>query len=254
MPRLSSKTAIVTGGSREIGRAIIEAFVEEGASVLTCGRGNDPGNFPSGVTWQTADVSSSESSKNISRTAKEQFGKIDILVNNAGIQIEKTVADTSDEDWDYLMGVNARGVFMMCREIIKLMENQGGGSIINISSISALHADTSMALYNASKAFVNGLTRSIAVDHGQKGIRCNAICPGWIMTEMADEGFAMAENPEAAKADALLRHPAGRFGQPWDIARAAVWLASDDAEFITGQTLTVDGGLVAASPLQPTLF
>ena len=182
------------------------------------------------------------------------FERIDILVNNAGIQIEKTVADTSDEDWDYLMGVNARGVFMMCREIIKLMENQGGGSIINISSISALHADTSMALYNASKAFVNGLTRSIAVDHGQKGIRCNAICPGWIMTEMADEGFAMAENPEAAKADALLRHPAGRFGQPGDIARAAVWLASDDAEFITGQTLTVDGGLVAASPLQPTLF
>ena len=250
MPRLSSKTAIVTGGSRGIGRALIEAFVEEGASVLTCGRGNAPGNFPSRVTWQTADVSSSESSKNISRTAKEQFGKIDILVNNAGIQIEKTVADTSDEDWDYLMGVNARGVFMMCR----VMENQGGGSIINISSISALHADTSMALYNASKAFVNGLTRSIAVDHGQKGIRCIAICPGGIMTEMADEGFAMAENPEAAKADALLRHPAGRFGQPGDIARAAVWLASDDAEFITGQTLTVDGGLVAASPLQPTLF
>ena len=109
MPRLSSKTAIVTGGSRGIGRAIIEAFVEEGASVLTCGRGNDPGNFPSGVIWQTADVSSSESAKNISRTAKEQFGRIDILVNNAGIQIEKTVADTSDEDWDSLMGVNARG-------------------------------------------------------------------------------------------------------------------------------------------------
>ena len=132
----------------------------------------------------------------------------------------KTVADTSDEDWDSLMGVNARGVFMMCREIIKLMETQGGGSIINISSISAHHADTSMALYNASKAFVNGLTRSIAVDHGHKGIRCNAICPGWIMTEMADESFAMAKNPEAAKADALLRHPSGRFGQPTDIARA----------------------------------
>ena len=92
------------------------------------------------------DVSSSESAKSISSNAKDQFGSIDILVNNAGIQIEKTVADTSDEDWDYLMGVNARGVFMMCREIIKLMETQGGGSIINISSISAHHADTSMAL------------------------------------------------------------------------------------------------------------
>ena len=134
------------------------------------------------------------------------------------------------------------------------METHGGGSIINISSISAQHTDTSMALYNASKAFVNGLPRSIAVDHGHKGIRCNAICPGWIMTEMADESFAMAKNPEAAKADALLRHPSGRFGQPTDIARAVVWLASDDAEFITGQTFTVDGGLVAASPLKPNLF
>jgi len=105
------------------------------------------------------------------------------------------------------MGVNARGVFMMCREIIKLMGTQGGGSIINISSISAHHADTSMALYNASMAFVYGLTRSIDVDHGHKGIRCNAICPGWIMTEMADEGFAMAKNPEAAIADALITSP-----------------------------------------------
>ena len=92
------------------------------------------------------------------------------------------------------------------------------------------------------------------MDHGQQGIRCNAICPGWIMTEMAEEGYAMAENPETAKADALRRHPVGRFGQPLDIANAAVWLASKDSEFMTGQTLTVDGGLVAASPLQPSLF
>ncbi len=135
-----------TCGRRGIDRAIIEAFVEEGVSVLTCGRGGDPGNIPSGVKWQTADVSSPESAKSISRTAEDQFGSIDILVNNAGIQIEKTVTETSDEDWDYLMGVNAWGVFMMYREIIKLMETKGGGSIINISSISVHHADTSMAL------------------------------------------------------------------------------------------------------------
>ena len=92
------------------------------------------------------------------------------------------------------------------------------------------------------------------MDHGHKVIRFNAIYPEWIMTEIADKGYAIAKNPEVAKADALLRHPSGRFGQPTDIARAVVWLASDDAEFITGQTLTVDGGLVAASPLQPTLF
>jgi meso-butanediol dehydrogenase/(S,S)-butanediol dehydrogenase/diacetyl reductase len=134
------------------------------------------------------------------------------------------------------------------------MAGNGGGTIINIGSISGDHADPSMALYNASKAFVHGLTRSIAVDHGHQGIRCNAICPGWIMTEMADAAFDLADDPDAAKADALARHAAGRFGQPQDIAHAALWLASDAASFITGQTLTIDGGLVAASPLRPGLF
>ena len=142
MPKLSRKTAVVTGGSRGIGKAIIEAFVEEGARVLTCGRGDEPGNLPSGVIWQTTDLSSSESAKSISSNAKDQFGSIDILVNNAGIQIEKTVPDTSDEDWDSLMGVNARGVFMMCREIIKLMRPW----VVDQSSISAQSALTMLIL------------------------------------------------------------------------------------------------------------
>ncbi|MNE61434.1 2-(S)-hydroxypropyl-CoM dehydrogenase [compost metagenome] len=110
-----------------------------------------------------------------------------------------------------------------------------------------------MAIYNASKAFVHGLTRSIAVDHGPR-VRCNAVCPGWIMTAMAEDAFAMAEYPAKAKADALARHPAGRFGQPEDIAETVVWLASDAARFITGQCFVVDGGLTSASPLQPRFF
>jgi meso-butanediol dehydrogenase/(S,S)-butanediol dehydrogenase/diacetyl reductase len=134
------------------------------------------------------------------------------------------------------------------------MAEIGGGSIINIGSISGEHADPSMALYNASKAFVHGLTRSIAIDHGKQGIRCNAICPGWIMTEMVDAAFALAKDPVAAKVDALARHAVGRLGEPEDVARAAVWLASDAATFMTGQTVTIDGGLVAASPLRPGLF
>jgi len=252
--KLSNQAAVITGGSRGIGRAMVEAFAAEGARILTCGRGGDPGGWPSGVVWQTADVSNPEDVAALARTALERFGRVDVLVNNAGVQIEKTVPDTSDEDWDALMGVNAKGVFLMCRELIPLLAAGGGGSIINIGSISGNHADPALALYNASKAFVHGLTRSIAVDHGSQGIRCNAICPGWIMTEMADAAFALAQNPKAAQDDALARHPVGRFGQPEDIARAAVWLASSDSEFITGQTVTVDGGLVAASPLQPGLF
>jgi len=254
MARLENKIAVVTGGSRGIGRAIVKALVEEGAKVLTCGRGNDPGNLPSGVVWKTADVSIPKAVESLSGTVTERFGRVDILVNNAGIQIEKTVPDSSVEDWENLMGINAKGVFLMCREFIPMLAEGGGGSIINIGSISGNHADPAMALYNASKAFVHGLTRSMAVDHGHQGIRCNAICPGWIMTEMADTAFEMAKNPQAAKADALARHPSGRFGRPEDIANAVVWLASNDSDFMTGQTLTIDGGLVSASPLQPTLF
>ncbi len=171
-----------------------------------------------------------------------------------GVQIEKSVVDTTDEDWDLLMGANAKGVFRMCRRFIPVMVSSGGGSIINIGSISGNHADPSMAIYNASKAFVHGLTRSIAVDHGRQGIRCNAICPGWIMTAMADAAFDLAKDPAAAKADALARHAVGRFGEPADIAKAAIWLASENSSFVTGQTVTVDGGLVAATPLQPGLF
>jgi NAD(P)-dependent dehydrogenase (short-subunit alcohol dehydrogenase family) len=152
------------------------------------------------------------------------------------------------------MGINAKGVFVCCRELMPIMIKGGGGSIINIGSISGNHADPSMALYNGSKAFVHGLTRSIAVDHGADGIRCNAICPGWIMTEMADAAFDLASNPDAAKKDALARHALRRFGKPEDVANAALWLASDQSSFASGQTFTIDGGLVAASPLQPGLF
>jgi 2-keto-3-deoxy-L-fuconate dehydrogenase len=179
------------------------------------------------------------------------FNGLDILVNNAGVQIEKTVTDTSDDDWDLLMGANAKGVFLMCRALIPRMAD--GGSIINIGSISGQTADPGLALYNASKAFVHGLTRSIAVDHGPN-VRCNAICPGWIMTGMADAAFAVAADPDVAKKDALARHPAGRFGQPSDIAAMAAWLASDQSGFTTGQCFVVDGGLTAASPLNPGLF
>ncbi|MGI9406901.1 MAG: SDR family NAD(P)-dependent oxidoreductase [Hyphomicrobiaceae bacterium] len=254
MARLSGKRALVTGGSRGIGRAIVAAFVEEGASVLTCGRGGRPDDLPAIVDWATADVSQASDVTRLLAAAREHDGAIHIVVNNAGIQIEKTVTETSDDDWNSLMGVNAKGVFHVCRSFIPVIAQSGGGTIINIGSISGNVADPGMALYNASKAFVHGLTRSIAIDHGKDGVRCNAICPGWIMTEMADAAFDLATDPAAAKRDALARHAAGRFGLPEDIARSAVWLASDDAAFVTGQTFTVDGGLTAASPLQPGLF
>jgi len=251
MSRLKHKTALVTGGRQGIGRAIVDRFVAEGAAVMTCGRGPRPDDLADQVLWETADVAQKAEVDALTARVVATFGDLSILVNNAGVQIEKTIVETTDQDWDLLMGVNAKGVFMLCRACIPLMRK--GGSIINIGSISASTADPGLALYNASKAFVQGLTRSIAVDHGPD-IRCNAISPGWIMTGMADAAFALARNPEAAKADALARHPVGRFGEPDDIAKLALWLASDDASFATGQCYTLDGGMTAASPLNPGLF
>ncbi len=254
MGRLEGKVALVTGGGRGIGRAIVERFLEEGAEVFTCARGSRPDDLPAAVGWVRTDVSRSD---DVSRLVEEVIAekrRIDILVNNAGVQVEKILTECSDDDWDLVMGVNAKGVFNCCRAVIPIMSKTGGGAIINIGSISGNHADPEMALYNASKAFVHGLTRSIAVDHGSAGIRCNAICPGWIMTGMADAAFDLAKDPAKAKADALARHPVGRFGVPEDIASAALWLASDEAAFTNGQTFIIDGGLVAASPLRPGLF
>ncbi|MEM9139256.1 MAG: SDR family oxidoreductase [Pseudomonadota bacterium] len=233
----------MTGGRQGIGRSIVDAFLAEGAQVITCGRG--VADVP-GADWVQADVAKPEDAARLIKTA----GTLDILVNNAGVQVERTVPDSTDEDWDLVVGANCRGVFNCCRAAIPVMGETG--VIINIGSISGHVADPAMALYNASKAFVHGLTRSIAVDHGP-AIRCNAICPGWIETGMLEAGFAQASDPIAARSDAVARHPVRRFGRPEDIAAMAVWLASDEAAFASGQMFTLDGGMTAASPLQPGL-
>lgn len=251
MNRLVKKTALITGGRQGIGRGIVDRFVDEGAQVITCGRGERPKDLAESVIWQSTDVADKTSVDALLKRVTDEFERLDILVNNAGVQLEKSIGDTTDDEYEYLMRVNAKGVFLLCRDCLPLMSQ--GGSIINIGSIAASIADHGLGLYNASKAFVQGLTRSMAVDHGPD-IRCNAIAPGWIMTAMADDAFALAKDPVAAERDALARHPAGRMGRPADIANLAVWLASDEAEFATGQVYTLDGGMTVGSPLNPGLF
>lgn len=249
---MTDHRAIVTGGGRGIGRAIVDRLLADGARVLTCGRGTRPVDLDPSVLWVQADVADPRVADEIVAGAQDAFGSVTLLVNNAGVQVEKSVLDSTDADWDLVVGVNCRGVFNMTRAVLPELSGRGG-VIINIGSISGDLADPSMALYNASKAFVHALTRSVAVDHGP-GVRCNAIQPGWIETEMAGDAFAVARDPQAARRDAMIRTPAGRLGRPADIADAVAWLASDQASFVTGQCLTIDGGLTAASPLAPRLF
>ena len=249
---MTKKIAIITGGSRGIGRAIVKKLHSQNYQIITNGRGGRPADLADDIVWVQADIAQASEAKRVCDVARTEFGAIDILVNNAGTQVEKTIAESDDADWDLVVNTNCRGVFNMCREALKDMTNSGG-NIINIGSISGVVSDPSMALYNASKAFVHGLTRSIAIDHGPE-VRCNAIRPGWIMTQMAEDGFALANDPEKAMADALARHPVGRFGKPEDIANMVAFLASDDSAYLSGECITVDGGMTAASPLNPGLF
>lgn len=250
----TARSVIVTGGGRGIGAAIASRFAKDGYRVLACGRSAQAAALPANVDWVQADVSKENDVKQLFAQAMQRFGIVSVLINNAGVQITKKITESTDADWNEVIGTNALGVFRCSRAAIPLMADIGGGSIINIGSISGLQADPGMALYNASKAFVHGLTRSISVDHGAQGIRCNAICPGWIETDMAGDAFAAASNPAAARRDALARHPVGRLGSPADVAALAAWLASSDAAFVTGQMFVTDGGLLAGSPIQPHLF
>ena len=243
MTRLSGLTTIVTGASSGIGEAIARRYVAEGASVIAASR-SEPAI--DGITWIETDVTSPDACAELVAAA----GTFQVMVNNAGVQVEKTIADTTDDEYDLVMDVNVRGVFNCCRAAVRQMQAHGaGGSIINIGSIAGNQADHEMAVYNASKGAVHSLTRAIATDHGKDGIRCNAISPGWILTALADAAFDLADDPAAARAAAEQRHPGGRLGTPDDIAGLAVYLASAESSFVSGSCFTIDGGLTAQSPI-----
>ncbi len=246
MENLQGTSVVVTGASSGIGRAIAQRLVADGA-LVTLGSRSDAGI--DGADWLATDVRSPAGCEALINAAITAHGRVDVLVNNAGVQVEKTIDQTTDDEFDLVMDVNVRGVFNCCRAAVPHMKAQGSGSIINIGSVAGNVADHGLAVYNASKGAVHALTRSVATDHGRDGIRCNAVSPGWILTEMADAAFAASDDPKAARAEAVSAHPVGRMGTPDDIANLVAWLASDQAAFVSGSLFTIDGGLTAQNPI-----
>ncbi|TIR16844.1 MAG: SDR family oxidoreductase [Mesorhizobium sp.] len=246
--RLQDKAAIVTGAGAGIGAAVTTLFVQEGARVLAVDR---DGARASEVADRTralameADVSDEASVAAMVRYAQEAFGRIDVLVNNAGYGIRGSVVDTSAGDWDALMAVNLKGVFLCSKHAIPVMAAGGGGVIVNTASNVAHVGLADRAAYVASKGGVAALTRAMALDHAGQNIRVNAVAPGVTWSSYFDRMLETHPDPEGFVAALNARAPMNRVAQPIEIANAILWLASGESSFATGSILTVDGGMTA---------
>ncbi|MCY1279546.1 3-oxoacyl-[acyl-carrier-protein] reductase FabG [compost metagenome] len=248
---LNDKVAVVTGGGRGIGRGISGKLLQAGARVLIAQRqplDEELGANPQ-VAWVEADLADREAPYIIAREVERRFGGADILVNNAGFMFEQTLDEMTEDDWDRMMAVNMRAPVFLAKALLPLMRARGGGSIVNIGSIEGIGANPWHTAYCGSKAGVHGFTRAMAVDLGRDGIRCNAIAPGWINSDLSDAYIDAQPDPAQARAGLLGLHPVGRTGEPQDVGGVVVFLASDDAAFITGQVIVVDGGRTAKLPL-----
>lgn len=253
MARLEGKTAVVTGAGSGIGRTAALLFAGEGARVVVADVDGDlaleaQAEIVAGggaATAVTVDVSDESDVEAMVAVAVDTFGRLDVLFNNAGIfpDDDGGILDTPPATWQRVMDVNLKGVWLGCRAAVPAMLESGGGSIINVASFVALMgAATAQIAYTASKGGVLSLTRELAVEYARSGIRANSICPGPIETPLVAELLADPRRRERR----LVHIPIGRFGRPDEIAKAALFLASDDASFVTGSSLVVDGGITAA--------
>src|SRR6476661_2621701 len=241
------RCAVVTGVGSGLGQAIAREFAAEGALVVGCDV-NDPAGAATmnGIgTYLHADVSREGEVEDLIAGAVERHGRLHVMVNNAAVQIEQERAETTEEQLDRILAVNLKGVFFGCKHAVRVMRPDGGGSIVNIASILGLVGDGILAAYCAAKGGVLGITRATAVRYGADGIRCNAICPGDIDTPLVQAYFDTAADPAALRREVAGEYPLRRIAQPREIARAVVFLASDDSSFMTGEAMVVDGGLLA---------
>ena len=247
MDRLKDKIAVVTGGAQGIGKAIAETLAQNGAHVVVA----DINLEKAGATAQAiaastgqraiavkCNVTDSESAKAMIAHAIEEFSRIDILINNAGTTRDNLIMRISDADWDLVLGINLKGAFNCSKAAVRPMMKQRSGRIVNISSVSGLAGQAGQTNYSSSKAGLIGFTKALAREVGSRGITVNAVAPGCIETDLTKD------LPAELKEMAIKNTPLGRWGVPQDIANAVAFLVSDEAAFITGHILTVDGGMV----------
>jgi len=249
--RLKGKVAIITGAAAGIGRASAELFAGEGASVAAVdldvagihGLAQEIRAAIGDVLAVRADVSKAEDVQQAVHSTLERFGRIDILFNNAGIVPRGKIHAISEAEWDHVMAVNLKSIFLFCREVIPVFLRQGEGVILNTSSATALRSVPDRLAYSTSKGAVLSLTRSMALDHVRDNIRVNCLCPGTVDTPSFRQRMAAFPDPEEALRQFVARQPMGRLGTAGEIAHAALYLVSDEARFVTGVAFPIDGGM-----------
>ncbi len=243
---MTGKTCVVTGVGSGIGAEIARRLAREGGEVIGCDLNDEAGAaVMDGLgRYEHADVRKEEAVQALVATAVRETGRLDVMVNNAAIEIEEELVSTTEEQLDAILAVNLKGVFFGCKHAVLAMR-KGGGAIVNIASVLSIVGDGVLAAYCAAKGGVVGITKATAVQYARDQIRCNAICPGDVDTPLVQSYFAASPDPAARRREVEDHYPAGRIAQPHEVAAAVLYLASDDAAYVNGHLLVVDGGLLA---------
>lgn len=248
------QAVLITGGTSGIGLATAEQFVRRGAAVILAGRGAERGKLAvarlaelgAQAVFVRTDVRDEAQVRNLVTEALDTFGRLDVVVNSAGVINRILLTELDQGDWDAVLDTNLRGVYLVCKHALPSMMEQGRGAVVNVASYLGTYGSRhTTPAYNASKAGVVALTRSLALQVGPRGVRVNAVCPGFVITPLNEHIVLDAPDPEAKEREMAAAYPLGRLGRPGDVASAILFLASDGAGWITGASLLVDGGLTA---------